>query len=73
VFHLGAPEIIGLVLLGLLLFGANRLPQVMRAAGEGIKEFKKASREIFSEVESVTPPKPAAPKPEETKTEEKPS
>jgi len=72
-FHLGAGEIIALVFLALLLFGANRLPQVMRAAGEGIKEFKKASREILSEIESSPPGRaPTTPQSEST-TEQKPS
>ena len=72
-FHLGAGEIIALVFLALLLFGANRLPQVMRAAGEGIKEFKKASREILSEIESPAPARPPKTSQPEGGTEEKPS
>ncbi len=54
-FHLGAGEIIALIFLALLLFGAQRLPQVMKAAGEGLREFKKASREVLSEIESSAP------------------
>ena len=72
-FHLGAGEIIGLVFLALLLFGANRLPQVMRAAGEGIKEFKKASREVFSEIESSAPVKPAERQQTSSDSENKPA
>ena len=40
--HLGAGEIALLILLALVLFGAKRLPQVGRAAGEAIREFKAA-------------------------------
>ena len=40
--HLGAGEIAVLLVLALLLFGAKRLPQVGRAAGEAIREFKAA-------------------------------
>ena len=40
--HLGAGEIALLILLALVLFGAKRLPQVGRAAGEAIREFKSA-------------------------------
>jgi sec-independent protein translocase protein TatA len=40
--HLGAGEIALLIILALVLFGAKRLPQVGRAAGEAIKEFKAA-------------------------------
>jgi sec-independent protein translocase protein TatA len=40
--HLGAGEIALLLILALVLFGAKRLPQVGRAAGEAIREFKSA-------------------------------
>jgi sec-independent protein translocase protein TatA len=40
--HLGAGEIALLIILALVLFGAKRLPQVGRAAGEAIREFKSA-------------------------------
>jgi sec-independent protein translocase protein TatA len=40
--HLGAGEIALLIILALVLFGAKRLPQVGRAAGEAIREFKAA-------------------------------
>jgi sec-independent protein translocase protein TatA len=40
--HLGVGEIALLIVLALVLFGAKRLPQVGRAAGEAIREFKSA-------------------------------
>ena len=40
--HLGAGEIALLIILALVLFGAKRLPQAGRAAGEAIREFKSA-------------------------------
>jgi sec-independent protein translocase protein TatA len=40
--HLGAGEIALLIVLALVLFGAKRLPQVGRAVGEAIREFKAA-------------------------------
>jgi sec-independent protein translocase protein TatA len=40
--HVGAGEIALIVVLALVLFGAKRLPQVGRAAGEAIREFKSA-------------------------------
>ncbi|MDR2444887.1 MAG: twin-arginine translocase TatA/TatE family subunit [Spirochaetaceae bacterium] len=40
--HLGAGEIALLIVLALVLFGAKRLPQVGKAAGEAIREFKSA-------------------------------
>ena len=41
-FNLGPGEIVLLIVLALVLFGAKRLPQVGRAAGEAIREFKSA-------------------------------
>lgn len=41
---LGAPEII-LIGVGLiLLFGGRKIPELMKGIGQGMKEFKKASR-----------------------------
>jgi sec-independent protein translocase protein TatA len=40
---LGAPEIILIVLVIVLLFGAKKIPELMRGIGGGIKEFKKAA------------------------------
>jgi sec-independent protein translocase protein TatA len=37
---IGAPEIIGLLLVALLLFGAKRLPEIGRSLGSGMREFK---------------------------------
>ena len=42
---LNMPEIIALVVLVMLLFGARKLPELARGLGQGIKEFKKATRE----------------------------
>ncbi len=41
----GPLEIVVILLVVLLLFGAKRLPEIGRALGEGIREFKKALRE----------------------------
>ena len=38
----------------LLLFGAKKLPELMKGMGKGIKEFKKASSDITSELERAT-------------------
>lgn len=41
-FGLGFQEILLLLLIALLLFGAKRLPEVGKALGNSIREFKKA-------------------------------
>ncbi len=38
----GFPEIIVILIVVLLLFGAKRLPEIGRALGDGIREFKRA-------------------------------
>ena len=42
---IGAPQIILVVVVILLLFGGKKIPELMRALGSGIKEFKDASKE----------------------------
>jgi sec-independent protein translocase protein TatA len=42
-FGLGATELILILLVVVLLFGARRIPELMRGLGSGIKEFKKAA------------------------------
>ncbi len=42
----GPLEIIVILVVVLLLFGAKRLPEIGRALGEGIREFKKSIKDI---------------------------
>ncbi len=49
--NLGWPEIILLLLVALLLFGAKKLPEVGRSLGKGIREFKKALKGVEEDVE----------------------
>src|SRR5215467_6926383 len=60
-FNLGGGEIILILALVLILFGAKKLPELAKGLGTGIKEFKKATREVTDEVSSAmddTPPPP---------------
>jgi sec-independent protein translocase protein TatA len=47
---LGAPELILIFLVILLLFGAKRLPELARGLGKSIAEFKKASSQAEAEI-----------------------
>jgi sec-independent protein translocase protein TatA len=47
---IGVPEILLILLVILILFGARRLPEIGKGLGKGIREFKKASREITNEI-----------------------
>ena len=49
-FNLGGGEIIIILALILVLFGAKKLPELAKGLGQGIKEFKKATREVTDEV-----------------------
>jgi len=43
IFNLGAGEIILILAIVLILFGAKKLPELAKGLGQGIKEFKKAT------------------------------
>ncbi len=48
IFLIGTPgpfEIIIIVIILLLLFGGRKIPELMRGLGQGMKEFKKATRD----------------------------
>lgn len=42
--RIGTAEIVLIVLVIVLLFGATRIPQLMRSLGSGVREFKKGAR-----------------------------
>ncbi|MBN1278769.1 MAG: twin-arginine translocase TatA/TatE family subunit [Chlorobium sp.] len=59
-FGLGGQELILILLIILLLFGAKKLPELAKGLGRGMKEFKKAQNEIedeFNKVMEDTPKK----------------
>ncbi len=50
---LGAPEIIIILVIVLLMFGGKKIPELMKGLGKGMKEFKDASKgESSSESEN---------------------
>ncbi|MBT3591166.1 MAG: twin-arginine translocase TatA/TatE family subunit [Candidatus Marinimicrobia bacterium] len=53
VFNLGTGEIILILLIVLLLFGAKRLPELAKGLGKGINEFKGAVDGAKKEIENV--------------------
>ena len=60
---LGGWEIILILAVVLILFGAKKLPELAKGLGTGIKEFKKATREVTDELHNAvddTSPPPAA-------------
>jgi len=73
---IGMWETVAILAVVLILFGARKLPELARGLGSGIKEFRKATREVnqdlqaaFEEEEPPPPPRrkiPAEAKPEKT-------
>jgi sec-independent protein translocase protein TatA len=51
---IGWGEVLLILLIILLLFGAKRIPEVMNSFGKGIKEFKKGMSDIQSEIDKPT-------------------
>jgi sec-independent protein translocase protein TatA len=61
----GGWEIILILAVVLILFGAKKLPELAKGLGTGIKEFKKATREVTEEIQntSTEPTRPVNPTP----------
>ena len=52
-FGLGYQELLIILVIVLILFGANRLPELARSLGSSVKEFKKGVNEIKGEDSSA--------------------
>ncbi|MCZ7604138.1 MAG: twin-arginine translocase TatA/TatE family subunit [Melioribacteraceae bacterium] len=50
---LGATEIILIVLAILILFGAKKIPELAQGIGKGMKEFKKAVRDVEDDIKTT--------------------
>ena len=53
--NLGFPEIMIILVIVLLLFGAKRIPEIAGSMGKGIKEFKKNINEATREIDDSPP------------------
>ena len=65
----GPTELIVILLLVLVLFGAKRIPEIAQGLGKGIREFKKSLRDIQGEIDS--PQSKQSKSPDEKKEDEK--
>jgi TatA/E family protein of Tat protein translocase len=59
--NIGAPELIIIFLIALLILGPGKLPEVGASLGKSIREFRKASTDVQDAVNVDTSPLPAAP------------
>ncbi|HEX2786846.1 MAG TPA: twin-arginine translocase TatA/TatE family subunit [Ignavibacteria bacterium] len=57
-FGLGTPEIILIVIVILVLFGAKKIPELMQGLGKGVKEFKKATTDIEKDINTASNDEP---------------
>jgi len=53
--NLGFPEIMIILVIVLLLFGAKRIPEIAGSMGKGIKEFKKNINEATRDIDTAPP------------------
>ncbi|MBL9135441.1 MAG: twin-arginine translocase TatA/TatE family subunit [Verrucomicrobiales bacterium] len=74
-FNLGWGEIVLILVVVLLLFGAKKLPELARGLGQGIKEFKKATKDVQDDLQRAMeeepprdPPRRVAEKPQPTES-----
>jgi TatA/E family protein of Tat protein translocase len=54
-FGIGTTELIIIMFIILLIFGAKKLPELAQGLGKGIREFKKASNDIQEELSMNKP------------------
>ncbi|HLR53065.1 MAG TPA: twin-arginine translocase TatA/TatE family subunit [Candidatus Avamphibacillus sp.] len=47
--NIGIPGLILIVALALIIFGPNKLPELGKAAGQTLREFKKSTNDIISD------------------------
>lgn len=50
--NIGIPGLVLIIVLALLLFGPKKLPEIGKAAGETLQEFKKSTNELISDEQS---------------------
>lgn len=60
---IGGWELILILAVVLILFGAKKLPELAKGLGQGIKEFKKASGDVQRDLQSALEDEPNPPPP----------
>lgn len=60
--NLGGPDLILILVIVLLLFGAKRMPELARGLGKSLREFKKAAAEVQEQIQgAIEDDKPTSP------------
>ena len=60
-FGLGGMEVVLILAVVLILFGAKKIPELAKGLGSGIKEFKKATKEVTDEIQNADTPSTMTP------------
>lgn len=68
-FGIGMPELILIMALALIVLGPKKLPEVARALGKGLAEFRRATEELKDELSRIEPEAEAAPQPPPPETQ----
>lgn len=55
---MGMPELLVILGIAVIIFGAGRIPEIAKSLGKAVKEFKKAGDEISGEIEEAVSDKP---------------
>ncbi len=66
-FGMGPWEIVMILVVVLLVFGAKRIPEIAQSLGKGITEFKRGVKDVQTEIENnVNTDPPPEPQPAQT-------
>jgi sec-independent protein translocase protein TatA len=63
--NIGLPEILVILLIVLLFFGAKRIPEIAGSFGKGIKEFKRSLNDVERSIREPEPSEPALRRPDD--------
>lgn len=55
----GPPELLLILAIAILMFGANKIPELARSTGEAVTEFEKGRKEIEEELQKETTENPS--------------
>jgi len=55
--NIGFPGLILILVLALIIFGPNKLPEIGRSLGKGLREFKSSVKGLTDDEDDSSPPK----------------
>jgi sec-independent protein translocase protein TatA len=70
--NIGLPTLLFIILIALLLFGPNKLPELGRAMGKTLREFKNGAKDIMGDDDDKNAPRKHLDESEVKKSEQRP-